>query len=133
VLLLSTLHEISPFSKEMKTAIVDYLVPEMQKNQKEILKENLFSKFMKVTLLFNLSLNKINEEHSLSFALPKVSKISEKAKEVIVNHIKSKALTSSAKPTNQVPTLFNLCLDKVKNEFQQDKEIGFSLKPKINV
>ena len=78
VILLSTLHEISPFSNEMKTAIVNYLAPDIEESKKLMLKKITFSKFTKITSLFNLCVDKINEqdlysENSGCDLIPKIS------------------------------------------------------------
>lgn len=62
VTILSTLNDISPLSNEMKTAIVDYFGSNMGDYQKQSLASQLFTKFTKVPSLFNLSLDKVNEE-----------------------------------------------------------------------
>jgi hypothetical protein len=77
VTLLSTLHEISPFTSEMKTAIVNYFEPNMEESKKLILKKDLFFKFTKIPSLFNLALDEVNEEtcsKNVGFDLkPKIS------------------------------------------------------------
>lgn len=63
--LFSTLHEISRFSDVVKTEIVNYLVPNMKEKDKLILKQEIFSKYVKIHSLFNLCLDKINENPQL--------------------------------------------------------------------
>lgn len=126
---------------------MDYLTPGIQEDRRNTLKHYLFSKFKKVPSLYNLCVDKINEEHSTYSVLPEISKISNDASEVVINHLQQKDHFQrevvlpytceeiiSVKPIFNVPTLFNLCLNTLKTGLCTNKDNKLiNLKPKLTV